>query len=418
MDPGRAGKDRTYFNGLEVPPVVSMDTPGSYFNLQATRLGSLDAGSPVYFRQIKVGQVVSYQMQSEGTAIDLQIFIESPHDGQVNGSTHFWNASGFDLTADTTGVRIKTESFTTMIYGGIAFETPAKLEPGEPVDKTSHVFTLYESYGQIGEPLYQNRFYFMAFFDDTVRGLNIGAPVEFRGIKVGEVVDVKLEFNPEDISFRIPVLCFLDPSRINISGTPPAEEADILAKLVEKGLRAQLRTGVLLTGQLYVNLATYPAAETEQLHYAGGYPVLPTVPEPVEEITASLVNLLDRFERLPMEEIGSDLRDTVKHARQLVSSKGLTSAVGTLRLTLDELQRFVNHLNNSLGPQASAVLQESQQALSAAKAVLDTDSPMNYELNRTLKEISRAARAVGELADVLERNPQILIYGKGTANEE
>ena len=285
MDPGKPGDEVLDFMGLEKPPVVSTDSDGRYFKLRAGKLGSLDAGAPVYFRQIQVGQVASYQMKPDGTSIDIDIFIKAPHDARINQNTRFWNASGLDLKADTTGVRIKTESLTTLLTGGIAFETPANLVSGGPVDNQKHVFTLHESYDQIGEMVYADRVYFVSYFDGTVRGLNVGAPVEFGGIKIGEVVDVKLEFDPKAVSFRIPVLAFIEPERIDILGEATAEDNEILAELVSKGFRAQLRTGVLLTGQLYVNLGIYPDAKAEKLHYASGYPVLPTVPRMKSDIT-------------------------------------------------------------------------------------------------------------------------------------
>lgn len=415
MDPGKPGDSISEFKGLESPPVVSADSAGTFFKLRAEKLGSIDAGAPVYFRQIKVGQVADYEMRPDGTAINIRIFIEAPHDERINQNTRFWNASGLDIKADAIGVRINTESLTSLLTGGIAFETPANLVPGGPVDSKVHVFTLYERYDQIGEPIYADRVYFVSYFDGTVRGLNVGAPVEFGGIKIGEVVDVKLEFDPQAVSFRIPVLSFIEPERIDIIGEATAEDNEILAELVRKGFRAQLRTGVLLTGQLYVNLGIYPDAKAEKLNYASGYPVLPTLPEPVQEITTSLASLLDRFEKLPIEEIGGDMRDTVRHAKQLVGSEDLMAAVGALNQTLTQLQQFSALLNDKLAPQASAALVQSRQALSAAEKVLNADSPLTYELNQTLKALSKAARAVEALADVLEQNPQALIYGKGEA---
>jgi paraquat-inducible protein B len=189
---------------------------------------------------------------------------------------------------------------------------------------------------------------------------------------------------------------------------------------VRKGLRAQLRTGVLLTGQLYINLDIHKGAKPAELTFAGQYPVLPTVPEPVQELTASLSNILDRLEKLPIEQIGEDLGQTVHHTRQLLGSSDLSAAVVSLNQSLEQLSRFTKGLNTEVTPQMSALLEESrktmaagQGALTAAEKLLNTDAPLSYELSQTLKELSRAARAVSNLADLLERNPQALIYGKG-----
>ena len=194
----------------------------------------------------------------------------------------------------------------------------------------------------------------------------------------------------------------------------------MMKKLVRKGLRAQLRTGVLLTGQLYVNLDIHDDAEPAEMTFAGEYPVLPTVPEPVQELTASLSNILDRLERLPMDQIGKDLAETVHYAKQLLGSNDLAAAMVSLKKSLEQLNRFTAELNTELTPQMSGLLEESrkamtagQGALSAAEKVLNADAPLTYELSQTLKELSRAARAVNALAELLERNPQALIYGKG-----
>jgi paraquat-inducible protein B len=426
MDPSRKGSGTHHFVGLEAPPVVTMDTAGRYFKLRAERLGSLDIGAPVYFRQIKVGQVVHYDMQPGGNAVAINIFIRSPYDQWVNQNTRFWNASGMNVTVDSSGVRINTESILTLLEGGIAFATPENLEPGGPVDPEHRLFTLYASFDQINEPASRRKFYFLAFFNGTVRGLAKGASVEFRGIKIGEVVDLKLQFNAADTTFRIPVLCAVEPDRIEVKGeevnpNPDRKaEMDIMGKLVRKGLRAQLRSGVLLTGQLFVNLDIHPEAPPAEMTYAGEYPVLPTVPGPVQEITARLTQLLERLEKLPIEQIGSDLGATVHHARQLMESRDLAQAVVKLNQSLNQLERFMGSLNTQLTPQVAEVLEQSrkavasgEQALSAAQKVFSADAPLTYDLSQTLKELSKAARAISNLADLLERNPQALIYGKG-----
>jgi paraquat-inducible protein B len=426
MDPGKEGEEEYHFKGLEKPPVVTMDTHGTYFKMRAAKLGSINIGAPVFYRQIKVGQVVHFEMEPYGAAVNVKIFIRSPHDEFVNQNTRFWNASGMDVTIDPNGIRIDTQSILTLLEGGIAFETPTKLGSGGPVDANRHIFTLFSGYDQVAEPSFSRKIHFLAYFDGTVRGLAVGAPVEFRGIKVGEVVDVKLQFNTDDTSFRIPVLCAIEPDRIerfgkNVDfGKEESAEADMWAKLVGKGLRAQLRTGVLLTGQLYVNLDIYPDADSAAMGYDGVYPILPTVPEPVQEIAAGLTELLNRLEKLPIDQIGKDLGDTVRHAKEFLGANDLAEAVVSLNKSMGQLQTFTAGLNSDLSPKVSDLLEQSsramvrgQGALSAAEKVLNADAPLTYELGQTLKELARAARAVSELADLLERNPQSLIYGKG-----
>ena len=426
MEPGGEGDEEDQFVGLETPPVVTLDTAGTYFKLRAAKLGSIEIGAPVYFRQIKVGQVVHYEMEPFGAALNVQVFIRSPHDERVNQNTRFWNASGLDVTVDPNGVRIDTQSILTLLQGGIAFETLTKLGSGGPVDPNQHIFTLFASYDQIAEPNFAHKVHFLAYFDGTIRGLSVGAPVEFRGIKIGEVIDLKLQFNTDDDSFRIPVLCAIEPDRIETIGkdvklgSGKRDDVDLMARLVDKGLRAQLRTGVLLTGQLYVNLDIYPNAESATIGFAGDHPILPTVPEPVQEIAAGLTDFLNRLEKLPLEQIGKDLGAAVHHANQLLGTRDLAEAVVSLNQSMGQLQKFTAGLNSNLSPRMSELLEQSRQAvvkgqgaLSAAEKVLSSEAPLTHELNHTLKELARAARSVSALAELLERNPQSLIYGKG-----
>jgi paraquat-inducible protein B len=422
MDPGKEqGPSARHFEGLKSPPVVTMDMPGRQFHLRADRLGSLDIGSPVYSRQIKVGQVVNYHMNDDETAVDVQIFIQAPHDQRITKQTRFWNASGLDVRLDTKGIQINTESMITLFSGGIAFETPANVMSTAPPG-AHDVFKLYNSHDQIDEPIYTRKVNFIAYFQDTVRGLSVGAPVEFRGIKVGTVTDLKLQFDPRTLSFRVPVLLTIEPERFSVIGQEQASEEGLVDKLIRKGLRAQLRTGLLLTGQLYVNLDFFPEAPPPGPARKGAYPVLPTVSAPVEEITASVANLLSRLEKLPIEQIGRDVQSSVGRIRTLLDSKDLQAAVAALNQSLANLEVFSGQLNRTTAPQLSAVLQETRSTLAQARKslaatdrFLSDDAPMSNELQQTLKELSKAARSVGALADYLERHPEAFIYGKGSA---
>ncbi len=176
LDPGKPGKPATRFQGLEVPPVVTVDLPGSHFVLRASSLGSLNVGAPVYFRRIEVGQVVSYQLDEDGQAVTIQVFIHDPHHQLVRKNTRFWNASGLDVAIGADGIRVDTESFVSMMVGGIAFDTPANMEPGEPAEEND-VFDLYKNRASISEKTYARKTRWLLHFDSGVRGLKTGAPV-------------------------------------------------------------------------------------------------------------------------------------------------------------------------------------------------------------------------------------------------
>jgi len=430
MDPGKAGSPANQFIGLEAPPVVTLDMPGTYYVLRADRLGSLDIGSPVYFHQIKVGQVVSYAMNAEGSALDLNVFIQSPYDQRVLENTRFWNASGVEVSLDIRGLQINTDSLLSLLLGGVAFEVPPREAPG-PVAAEGRKFFLYASRDKIQEPIYSERFYVVAYFDETVRGLVKGAGVEYRGIKVGEVIDIQLEFNPRQLSSRVPVLMVIEPERLSIDKSVEVEPEIMIRRLIEKGLSARLRTAMLLTGHLYVELTMDPDAANRSPRYVDGHPVIPTLAAPTKDIMAGISQLLSRIENLPMEEIGGDLQQSMHdlqqsmhHLRQLVESQDVTVAMKQLRQGLEQLNRFAATLNTDTAPQLAVVLSEADRALVKIQSTMMTaehfmgaEAPLTYELKQMILELSKAGRAVSALADYLERHPEALISGKGAPTQ-
>ena len=442
LDPGKPGLPATHFEGLEIPPVVTTDLPGRHFRLHASRLGSVDIGAPVYYRQIKVGQVVGIILKEDGKAVDVNVFVNAPFDKYVFKNTRFWNASGLDIAVNASGIRVNTESLVTIMVGGIAFETPANLEPGNPAEPDA-VFRLYESREKIFEKTYAKKSRWLLQFGGSVRGLTVGSPVEFRGIRIGQVLDINLEYVSAEKAFKIPVLIEIEPERIKVLGERDlSDEKKMNNYLVEEGLRAQLKTGSLITGQLYVELDFHPEAEPAQIIWEGRYPQMPTVPTSMDEITTSLTQLLKKLEKLPIEQIGNDLRDTIQGAKRLVNSAELQESIVALNQTLNQVQQFtatltkviapelrsaMANLNTTLKytsklaqnfdrtvvPELDVTLKEAQSTLNAIKGAVSKDSPLYYELMRVFKELSGAARSIRVMADYLERNPDALIYGKG-----
>jgi paraquat-inducible protein B len=395
IDPGKPGKPARSFEGLEIPPVITTGLPGAHFTLKAERLGSLDIGSPVYYRQIKVGQVVAYELEKDGTVVNIKIFIQAPHDQEVRQNTRFWNASGLDVSVDASGIKVNTESFVTMMVGGIAFDTPTNLEPGSPAQE-NQTFRLFESRAKSLEEAYVRKRPWLLHFDGSVRGLAVGAPVDFRGIEIGRVIDIILEFDWEKLAFRIPVLIELEPDRIDWVGKQTMDRRQGMDFLVEKGLRARLKQGSLLTGQLYIALDMYPDAPPAKIVWSEPYAELPTIPTPMEEITRGVTKFVEKFEKIPLEQIGNDLRDTMAN----------------LNKTTEDLQKLVQNLDASVVPAANATLEQTQKTLIKVDRLLNADSPTGHELKRALGELADAARNISILVDYLERHPESVVFGK------
>jgi len=415
LDPGKPGKPATHFKGLEIPPVVTADLPGNHYVLMAPSLGSLHIGDPVYFRRIEVGQVVSYKLDEEGRAVSIEVFVHDPHHELVRQNTRFWNASGLDVAIDAEGIRVDTESFVSLMIGGIAFDTPASQAAGEPVEE-HHVFKLYKNRESISEKTYARKVRWLLNFDSGVRGLKSGAPVELQGIQVGQVLDVNLEFDFDKDAFRIPVLIETEPDRLTATGKFPegGERQRIMEYLVRKGMRAQLKTGSLITGQLLVAIDLHPEAPPAKINWEGRYPEFPTVPTAMEEIAISLTQLLKKLGKLPIEQIGNDLRDTISGANRLVNSPELQKSVTALNQTLNQAQQFVSTLNKDVAPELKSAVSNLNSALiQAQKLARSLNSNVAPQADRTLKELQSAARSIKVWAEYLERHPEALIRGKG-----
>lgn len=280
LDVGKSHKAKSHFVALEVAPIVTSDSAGREFILHAPNLGSHDVGAPVYFRRLPVGEVTAYELDKDGRGVTLKVFIYAPYDKYVTANSRFWNASGIDVSLSAAGLQVQTESLVSIMIGGIAFESPATdrvalsrsntESPAETAATASSHFKLYSSRGEAMKTPDVQIEHFTILFKESVRGLSVGAPVEFRGVNIGEVVHVGTEFDQETLEFVQPVDIYFYPDRLRARSRnaaaalpPPKTEAERnrrLQRFVERGFRAQLQTGNLLTGQLYVGVDFFPEA--------------------------------------------------------------------------------------------------------------------------------------------------------------
>jgi paraquat-inducible protein B len=413
IDPSTKGKRMRHFKGLEKQPVVHGDVEGRRFNLVASRLGSLNPGSPIYFRQIEVGQVMDYQLEKNGGNVDIQIFIKAPYHRFVRKKTRFWEASGLDVDLTANGLRVDTESVVSLLIGGLAFSTFPNEEPGPEAEEDT-LFKLYETFEEARDDRYTIKRELIIKIKDSVRGLSVGAPVEFRGLRIGEVTDIELEADFEKLDFTVPVRIQIEPERLRIASPKSAEnQLDRWQRLVDKGFRAQLETGNLLTGQMYVKLDIFTDALPAKISFYQGLPVIPSVPSPSQEIMQGVTRFVKKLDHLPLEQIGKDLQSTMAGMDKIVNGPDLRQAIQSLRQILDELATTTQTLNQATVPKVNAALAEMDTVLKNLDGWVSADAPLQVDLRRTLQDLSDAARAISELADLLERHPEALIKGKG-----
>jgi paraquat-inducible protein B len=416
IDPVTTGRPARRFKGLAEPPVITTDEPGTRFRLRSPTLGSLNLGSPVYYRHIQVGQVVNYVLDADGDSVTIDIFVTQPHDRLVFTNTRFWNASGIDVDLSANGVNVDTESLLSVLIGGVAFDTLDTLESKGTPASADQFFPLYKSRSAAHERIYMDKERYLMLFTGSVRGLNLGAPVVLHGIQIGKVLDVQLRFDPKKLKFSIPVLIEVEPERINVDEGVKrvlADDSGILNELVAAGMRGQLKTGNLLTGQLYVDLDFHRDAPAAVVGEQDGYRVLPTVPAPIEEMTTKVKSILSKVDAFPIERIGAELSGTLVAVRSVVDSPELKTAIVDLEHTLAELRSLTTQLDDSVAPQLDATLNEARRALQNVNGLIAADAPLNVEAVRTMRELSAAARSVRTFADYLDRHPEALIRGKG-----
>jgi paraquat-inducible protein B len=394
-------EEQTDFVGLEAPPEVTHDRPGKRFTLRASDLGSLDVGSPVYYRRISVGQVIGYQLDSTGHYVNIQIFVDAPNDRFVTADTHFWNASGVDFTLNADGLKVRTQSLLSVAVGGIAFGQKNDDAPSAPA-KADTTFTLFNNQSVAEATPDGDPFPVVMRFDQSIRGLGVGAPIDFNGVVLGQVDSITMDFDTRTKQFFAVVYANLYPQRLGPvyervrafaereDGNDPAHPGErLLASMVEHGLRAQLRSSNLLTGQLYVALDVFPRAQP--VEFKAGKPAsIPTMPGNLDQLQQQISSIAAKLDKIPFDKIGEDLQRT-----------------------LASTSRLMGRLDTQLAPQAQAVLKQANKSLMDLGRLLAPDADLPVNAQRAMEELGRAARSLRALADYLQTNPEALLRGRG-----
>ena len=385
---GESKVSERHFVALETPPLTG-DVPGRVFMLKTTELGSLGAGTPIYFRQLPAGQVVSYELDKEGGMLNVKIFVQSPYDHFVTTDTRFWMASGVDLSLTAAGLHVQTESVLSILAGGVAFENPPADAPQTPAAADT-AFTLFDDRASAFQPPPYDPQYYLLVFKQSVRGLSLGAPVELGGISIGEVTQISPQFDAKSMEFSVPVTIRIDPIRYGVrflgddEGEDPVQRRHkVMDALVTRGLRGQLKMGNLLSGALLVSLSILPDEPPQSLDWSQKIVQLPTASGKVEAIEDSVASLL----------------------------KNLDKTVTSTRGTLTNVDGLIVNLDKTLGA-TRGTLTNADSLLNNAGTMIAPDSALNAELNLLLQQGGDAARALRVLADYLERHPEALIHGK------
>jgi len=393
IDPQKGNQNIREFNALEQIPVVTSGDKGRTFVLKSDSIGSLDVGSPIYYKKLKAGSVASYKLDEDGKHITIEVFVKAPFDKLVNDKTRFYNDSGINISMGADGIDVDTESLVSLVMGGLAFDNFDVHGEGSSID-SGYEYKLYHSKKEAQEPTYKRELFFWVYFNESIRGLSVGAPVEFRGVKIGEVVSYSLVGDSDSAEFKIPILIKIEPDRLIITGNSKGSgdtiSLPVFEKLLQKGFRAQLQSGNLLTGELFVSLDIYKDVETIKPYKENGYYVIPTIPATIETLKADVQTLLNRISKIPFEKIGKDVEALVSDIH---------------KNTLPKVDKTVDNVTK--------LIQSTDKMMNTARAnYIDSNAQMNKKLLKLLDEMSRTTKSIKHLTDYLERHPESLIRGK------
>lgn len=382
MEIGKSTLSERNFTALDSPPLETGGVTGRFFTLKTSSLGSLGAGTPVYFRRVQVGQVAAYAMDRSGKFLNVKFFVQSPYDQFVTTDTRFWNASGLNVSLSASGLQLHTESLLSMLVGGVAFETPPE-SLDLPAAPKNTVFNLSRNREDAFRPPPVNPQEFVLVFKESVRGLSVGAPVELSGIPIGEVTGIRAQFDTGKTEFTAPVTIRVDMARYGVNVVEKGKPINVLSEagrrqamdtLIARGLRAQLETGSLITGARFIALEFVPDAPPVTLDWSQNPLQLPTLPGKLSSIESGVADVVAKLNQVPFKEIGGNLNQT------------LTGLQGTIT--------------------------NASQLLNNAGQLVAPGSVLDAQLNSTLQQVGGAAQALRILADYLERHPEAIVHGK------
>jgi paraquat-inducible protein B len=431
MLPGtKPGELQKKFVGREDPPILDEHVPGRIFLLKAERLGSISLGSPVFFRDLSVGEVLGWDIADMAQYVTIHAFVRAPYSDYVHDDSRFWNASGLSIQLAGAGIKVQVESLKALILGGIAFETPGWASHADLMSDENHVFPLFADRQAAENASYTRKIPMVSYFPGSVSGLAAGSDVTMHGLVIGHVTDVRLAFDPVKDKVSAPVRYEVEPERVvgvgvRVFNTP--EQA--VDALIKRGLRASLQSGNLITGSQHVALEFVPDAPPAKLRMEGMNFVLPTTSGGGFAGLQEAANaLLDKVNTLPFDEIGQNLNGILKSVNDLASGPEAKEALSQLAATVASAARVMKNVDSGTAPalkQLPEMANHLQSTVSNANKLLvsldsgyGNNTKFNRDLERLMVQLNDAVTSIRSLADLLARHPEALIKGRPAGGTE
>lgn len=398
--PGSAEDTSDEFTVLSEPPLVSMNLKGKRYNLISHNADAMSVGAPVYFKGYNVGTIEKTVFDWQKQVMNYQVFIQDPYHNLITEKTLFWVETGLEMDLSANGLNVRAGPLTKFVNGGITFGVPNREDPGAIAKEDSH-FVLSKSYSESLEERYPDFQYYVVTFDNSIRGLRPGAPVEYRGVRIGTVVEVPLNIGKNGVpvlvtedNTDIPVLIKIEFARIN-------EDVELAENFwrknidswLRKGLRASMETGSFITGALFINVDFYERDDKPYATSFGGYTAIPSTADGFTQLTDQMSGLLTKLNALKIEKTLASIDDTLASfsslagsTEKIVSSANIDSVPKEITDSLEELQ---------------TTLQSYQEG-----------SPLYNDIQNAIQSMEVLMKQIQPLAEELSEHPNILIFDK------
>jgi len=396
MSPGTAEDSAHDFDGLETPPVTPIGTPGLHLTLDSDGKKALYAGDPILFHQIQVGTIELVYFNAEKRRTYYNAFIEEPYDSLITTNTEFWFASGLNVELSADGIRVDVATLSAILSGGVSFDIPEGKAAGERITERAF-FTIHTRESDIYEKHYKYSLQYVVLFDESIRGLHPGAPVEYRGVKVGRVLRTDVDYENIkgvlDETTKIPVLIELEPGRYGFDDT----ETDLhhaetfISDRIQSGLRGVLTTGSFITGRKFIELQ-YFQQDWQPAQSFAGITVIPSEAAQFSRLINSIAGTVAKINDLPLNEF-------VASARNALDQTGAT--LGELDTILEDeaTHEIMSTLNDTL----------LQFQLLAED--FSVGSNTHEDMQQVLESLEQTLRELEPVLRNLRRKPNSLIFG-------
>jgi paraquat-inducible protein B len=411
ISPGKSTIEQYEFKALESPPITPVGTPGLHITLNSNDQFAYSKGDPIIYKGLTVGQFEDIYFNFKERVVYYNAFVKAPYHQLITSNTKFWDVSGLSLNLSADGISVKTGNFETMLTNGVTFGIPEGMDVGEKIGERSY-YDIYANYEAADDERYRSSIEFVVLVSDSIRGLSVGAPVEYRGVQIGKVLSTNLTLSRDQDKliqddFKIPVLISLQPGRVGLPDDDAGASLMIEQNIhwIKQGLKAVLRTGNILTGSLFVDLQHQKEYQISELAKYGEYTIIPTSSDDFAQITAKAEQFIDNLNNIPLAHLG-------KNANQLMLEVGETAQ--ELKSVSQNLGKLLNQVEQE---NISSQLTKTLNGINTLTTDLSSGSKGYEDLRVTLKTLTATMNELKPLLNQLKHKPNSLVFNDGETTE-